>query len=315
MGGSGRRGTRCAALAALVLALAASAGAAPGAERGLDYFALGDSVASRRVMDPGGPCRRSPLAYPEQARDLLAQRYASVRFRFFACAGAEAIAPERTGFGALSRQVDAALRRLTHRPTLVSVTIGINDSDWSDITLTYSRLCDPDEGSFEQWAGGVAAGVERAVVEQLRRLLAHPNVRVVVTEYFNPVNRGSLLFGPPIPCPDVEACYRRTELVIDELNTALRRVPGELKARRRVAVAPVRDAFRGHESPSPECGDAPPEVAETWIQYPTDPASNSFPPLPPTVPGPWRGDCFHPNELGAAAIASAVEQAARRIGR
>jgi lysophospholipase L1-like esterase len=266
-------------------------------------------------MDTGGACRRSPLAYPEQVRDLLEQRYAFVRFRFLACAGAQAIAPERTGLGAFRRQVNAVLRGLTTRPTLVSATIGVNDTDWSDITLTYSRLRDPDQASFERWAHGVATRVGRAVARELQRLLAHPNVRVALTEYFNPVNRESLLFGPPIPCADVEACYLRTELLIDELNAALLSLPGELRARRRVAVAPVEDAFRGHESPSPECGSAPPGLSETWIQYPSDPDSNSNPPLPSIVPGPWHGDCFHPNEQGAAAIASAVEQTARRIGR
>lgn len=304
------------ALAALAVVLAAFAGTARAADRTLDYFALGDSVASGRGLeDSGGTCRRSPLAYPEQARDLLARRHPSVRFRFLACAGAEAAAAGSSGLLALRGQVDAVLRKLTGRLTLVSLTIGVNDTQWSDIALTYGRIRDPDAGAFERWARGVAAGVERAVVRQLGRLLAHPAVRVVLTEYFNPVNRGSILFGPPEPCPDAEACYGRTELVIDELNSALRRVPGDLKARRRVAIAPVRDAFRGHEAPSPECGGAPPEVAGTWIQYPSDPASNSFPVLPPGVPGPWRGDCFHPNEQGAAAIASAVDRGARRIGR
>jgi lysophospholipase L1-like esterase len=305
-----------AGLVALALVLVAWAGAARGADRSLDYFALGDSVASGRgLMDSGGACRRSPLAYPQQVRDLLARRYASVRFRFLACAGAEASASGKPGLLAFRRQVDAVLRTRTGRRALVSVTIGVNDTRWSDIALTYRRLRELDAGGFDAWARGVSARVERAVVRQLRRLLARPSVRVVLTEYFNPVNRGSILFGPPEPCVDVEACYRRTELVVDELNRALRRVPGDLRARRRVAVAPVRGAFRGHEAPSPECGGAPPEVGGTWIQYPSDPASNAFPALPPGVPGPWRGDCFHPNERGAAAIASAVVGAARRVGR
>ncbi len=302
-------------LAALVLALAPSAGAA-GRSEPLDYFALGDSTASGRgLMDTGGQCRRSPLAYTEQTRTLLEQRYARVRFFFLACAGAEASAPEATGFHDFRRQVDAVLRKLTARPTLVSVTIGINDTGWSDVQLAYTRLRDPDDSSFERWARSVTAGVERAVVKQLRRLLEKRNVRVVLTEYFNPVNEGSLLFGPPIPCVDVDVCYERTEFVVEEVNDALRRARQKLRAPRRVVVAPVLSAFRGHEAPSPECGTAPPGLDETWVQYPSDPNSNSNPSLPPVVPGPWRGDCFHPNELGAAAIAAAVDQAAQGIGR
>lgn len=300
-------------LAALALALAQSAAARGGP---LDYFALGDSVASGRgLMDMGGQCRRSPLAYPQQTRALLAERHAPVRFWFFACAGAEASAPGASGFRDFRKQVDAVLRKLTARPALVSVTIGINDTDWSNIQLTYTRLRDPDEASFERWVRSVAAEVERVVARQLGRLLEKRNVRIVLTEYFNPVNEGSVLFGPPIPCPHVDACYERTEYLIAEINSALDRARRRLKAPRQLVGAPVLDAFRGHESPSPECGSAPPAVGETWIQYPSDPASNSFPSLPPVVPGPWRGDCFHPNELGAAAIAAAVDQAAVRIGR
>ena len=62
-------------------------------------------------------------------------------------------------------------------------------------------------------------------------------------------------------------------------------------------VATVHDAFRGHEAPRPWCGTAPPDVEETWIQYPTDPNSNATP---------VGGDCFHANRAGAAEFAAAV---------
>jgi lysophospholipase L1-like esterase len=262
-------------------------------------------------MDAGGTCRRSALAYPQLVRELVAERRGAVRFRFLACAGAKATA----GAHSLRHQVDLVLRSVTKRPTLVSVTIGANDTDWSDIPLTYSRLRDPDAEGFAAWADGAAESVRHAVVKQLRRLLDRPNVRVIVTDYFNPVNRESLLFGPPVACADAGACYARTELIVDELNRVLRGLPGELRARGRVAVARVHDAFRGHESPGPECGAAAPAFDTTWIQYPSDPASNSSPALPPGVPGPWLGDCFHPNAAGAAAIAAAVDRAAKRIAR
>jgi lysophospholipase L1-like esterase len=262
-------------------------------------------------MDAGGACRRSAAAYPHRVRELIEQRRAVARFRFLACAGARAASGARS----LRHQVDTALRSLSGRPALVSLTIGANDTDWSEIPLTYARLRDPDAAGFASWAREVAAGVRAAVAKQLRRLLARPNVRVVLTDYFNPVNPQSLLFGPPIPCADPGACYARTELIVDELNEALRALPGDLRARRRIVVAGVHDAFRGHESPGPECGIGAPGVAETWIQYPSDPASNSNPALPPGVPGPWLGDCFHPNALGAAAIAAAVDRAAKLLGR
>jgi hypothetical protein len=62
-------------------------------------------------------------------------------------------------------------------------------------------------------------------------------------------------------------------------------------------MATVHDAFQGHEAPRPWCGTDPPEVGETWIQYPTDPDSNA------TSVG---GDCFHVNRAGAAHFATAV---------
>lgn len=86
-------------------------------------------------------------------------------------------------------------------------------------------------------------------------------------------------------------------------------------ARKRVRVAAIHDAFHGHEAPSPSCGGDPPAVAHTWFQYPDDPESNSFPPVAAFVGEVWRGDCFHPNERGAAEIAAAVDAAARGLGR
>ncbi len=80
----------------------------------------------------------------------------------------------------------------------------------------------------------------------------------------------------------------------------------------------MHERFHGHESPLSICGSDAPEIAGTWIQHPQDPASNSFPPVPPDIEaetGDWSGDCFHPNDAGAAAIAGAVDRAARSMGR
>ena len=142
--------------------------------------------------------------------------------------------------------------------------------------------------------------------KQLRRLLSRPKIAVVLTEYPNPVNTDSLLFGGPMPCSDKAACYGRSEQVVHELNALL-----DGLARKRVRIAAIHEAFHGHEAPSPSCGGDPPAVADTWFQYPDDPESNSFPPVAAFVGEVWRGDCFHPNERGAAEIAAAVDAAAR----
>jgi hypothetical protein len=135
-------------------------------------------------------------------------------------------------------------------------------------------------------------------------------VRIVLTEYPNPVNPESLLFGPPTPCPDAAVCYARTERVVHELNDALEQLAGG-----RVRLARFHAAFHGHEAPRPDCGAGAPDVEKTWFQHPDDPESNSFPAPPPFATGEWRGDCFHPNGRGAAAIAAAVDRAARGLGR
>jgi lysophospholipase L1-like esterase len=288
------------------LALAQPVAAAPA----LDYFALGDSVASGHgLLDKGGTCRRSPRAYPQQLVPELRERHDRVRFTMLACSGATA-AGSGTGLRVFSRQVSAVLAKPTTRRTLVSITIGINDFAWSDIVATYFRLRDPDEASFDGWVDSTAERVAASLGKQLRRLLSRSKIAVVLTEYPNPANTDSLLFGGPMPCSDKAACYGRTEQVVHELNAVL-----DGLARKRVRIAAIHEAFHGHEAPSPSCGGDPPAVADTWFQYPDDPESNSFPPVAAFVGEVWRGDCFHPNERGAAEIAAAVDAAGRGLGR
>jgi lysophospholipase L1-like esterase len=297
------------ALAAAALALAQSATATATAPA-LDYFALGDSIASGHgLLDAGGTCRRSERAYPRTVLADLRDRHGRVRFTMLACSGAVASGGP-AGLRSLARQVDAVLAHLSKRPTLVTITVGINDFAWSDVIATYLRLRDPDETLFEAWVEATAERAAEGLGVQVDRLLRHRKVAVVLTDYPNPVNPESVLFAGPLPCADVAACYGRTEFVVHELNRALR-----MLARRRVRVATVHEAFHGHEAPAPSCGEAPPSISDTWFQYPEDPESNSFPPLPSFVSEEWRGDCFHPNALGAATIAEAVDVAARALGR
>ena len=59
----------------------------------IDYFALGDSVASGHGLDgASGECLRSSKAYPYTVRDALETRYHKVNFppqHHLACSGAE----------------------------------------------------------------------------------------------------------------------------------------------------------------------------------------------------------------------------------
>jgi hypothetical protein len=91
--------------------------------------------------------------------------------------------------------------------------------------------------------------------------------------------------------------YERSEAGVQALNTAIKRAGERLESTGFVPMATVYDAFHEHEAPRPWCGTDPPDVGETWIQYPTDPDSNA------TSVG---GDCFHANRAGAEHFAKAV---------
>ena len=132
-------------VAAVAFVALASPAAAGGGALGLDYVALGDSVAAGRGLgDTGGLCRRSPRAYPRLVLRELRQRVAgAVRFASVACSGATAGVADAPGLRSLRRQVTAALERLSGGRALATVTVGVNDFEWSDIPRTYLRLREP----------------------------------------------------------------------------------------------------------------------------------------------------------------------------
>lgn len=269
-----------AALVALVLA-----GAAQGATS-LAYAALGDSVAAGYGLEPAGsPCARAGTSsYPARVARGLERRHGPVRFVFLACSGATAA---RAGQGprALATQVGRALRAIGRRPALVSITIGINDLEWWNL-IRVAELLRGDRTAYDRWVRTTVGGVRVELRGQLRRLLARPRARVVVTDYFDPVNRGSPLYAF---CPDPDRCRTRVRQAVERLNAAIRAAAAGLGPR--VRVAAIGRRFDGHEAARPACGSAPPTAAATWIQ----------------------ADCLHPNGAGAAAIAAAVLAAAARL--
>jgi hypothetical protein len=119
------------------------------------------------------------------------------------------------------------------------------------------------------------------------RVLARPHTEVVLTGYYDPINRGSPLYAL---CPDADRCRARVGEAVRRLNGAIRRSSAGLGPR--VRLAEIWSSFVGHEGARPRCGTAPPDVAATWVQE----------------------DCLHPNDSGAAAIAGAVLRAAARLG-
>ena len=256
----------------------------------IDYFALGDSVASGYgLVDDETTCRQSMLAYPWQIYARLQETFVVHQFDLLACSG--------TTTGTLDRQVSEVLSRLSPHPTLLTLTVGANDFGWSDVLAFAQHLCTPDDQTFHAWIEGITRTVEDHLVGQLSRVLAYPQVEVILTDYYNPTNvSGAFWKGVRPQCVFVDV-YDRSEAVARALNAAITQASQRVGSPAIVQVATVHDAFQGHEAPRPWCGTAPPDQGETWIQYPTDPDSNATP---------VGGDCFHVNRAGAEQYAEMV---------
>mgnify|MGYP000044066210 CR=1 FL=1 len=268
------------ALAALTLAGAANA-ADP-----LTYVALGDSVAAGYGLGSNmAPCARTEArSYPSRVKRRLERRHGSVAFLFLACSGATAASTTR-GPRSLATQVDGALRAIGRRRSLVSITIGINDLQWWNLPRV-AQLLRGDRAAYDAWVEGTVGEVRAGLRRQVVRLLARPRAAVVVTDYFDPVNRGSPLY---VLCPDPQRCRSRVREAVTRLNAAIRAAAAGLGPR--VRIAAIGRRFAGHEAARPVCGSAPPSIAATWIQ----------------------DDCLHPNDAGAEAIARAVGGVADRL--
>lgn len=283
------------------------------------YFALGDSIASGHgLMDTGGACHKSANSYPYKVKTALEEQSFIVDFHHMACSGAvakrlpKAKPPEKS----LHNQVSAAMLEISElpvdMPVLVSITIGANDFDWASPDIL-TRMVSPQK-SFDKWVTKVTSGVETSIAQQLAILLTRPNVVVILTELYNPFNTGSYVFALQNPkklknCPALD-CYVRTELAISQFNAAITNQWLISPNQDRIRIAQINGVFRGHEAPQGACGLNSPTIGETWIQYLGDPNSNSTPSLPrwlvKQIGNYSTGDCFHPNELGAEAIAIEV---------
>ena len=256
----------------------------------IEYFAVGDSVASGRGLDDDETaCRQSRLAYPWLVVGQLQETFLVQQFDLLACSGATT--------ATLDQQVSEVLGRLSVHPTLLTLTVGANDFGWSDVFAFAQRLCTPSDEAFHAWVGGVARAVEDNLVGQLSRVLAYPQVEVILTDYYNPTNASGAFWERVHPRCLLVDVYDRSEQVVHALNAAIRRAWQRVGSPSFVQVATVHAAFRGHEAPRPWCGTASPDVEGTWIQYPTDPNSNSTP---------VGGDCFHMNRAGTEQYAAAV---------
>ncbi len=283
------------------------------------YFALGDSVASGHgLMDDGSTCRRSQQSYPYLVAELLRQEFSKVYFpdsHHLACSGATT--DDGNNERSLNYQVQRVLEQLDDTPTLVSFTIGANDFEWSNPAKFSNHLYVERSSTFKNWAEKTASNVESNLSKAIENLLAYDNVFIILTEYHNPFNSDSVFFLSPVPglCA-FRDCFQRTEHGVNALNTALANVVYQHDRSRISITEGLHEAFSEHESPSPSCGNDGPDVSETWVQYRTDPDSNSSPGIANWFGdryGDWQGDCFHPNFAGAKQFANFTYQAVRQL--
>jgi hypothetical protein len=226
----------------------AACGPLPPPDTFIDYFALGDSIASGHGLMDEGFCRRSALAYPHKVVDYLATRDTMRRQETLACSGATA-ARDPQSHNHLMRfhnQVQAVLAYLdkngSNRPTLVSITIGANDLEFDDPGKALAHLEESDD-DYKAWLEEVInhpqIGVKQSVKDAVVRLLAKPNVMVIITDYHNPFNKESILFNAEVwsklnrqsPCDPEEKCYERIRLAVERLNEAFRAIGGRWERR------------------------------------------------------------------------------------
>lgn len=353
-------------LLALVMLLttvgwAATASARDGLPQTVDYWALGDSIAAGTGLGDDSlgldltPCSRSwDRAYPHRVATALRTQITDVRFpasQFLACSGARVTFDTQGAvnecfqkhwfnldcrYKSLHNQVDTVVAHLewnrtlrTSRPTIVSISAGINDLTYTDPFVVYQAITWGDDW-FNWYVQQRSEGVRLGLAAELARLLRYPNVTVVVNDVHNPFNTDSFMFHlpgsqctvapPPYQGAPMYDCYQRTEAAVHSINQAIVSAVEQAGSGKRAGLAGVHDLFHGHESPRAagpagvtQCGFAPPDVGDTWVQYATDPASNTRPFLfnglgQLLIPGAaqWTGDCVHPNDAGAQVFAETV---------
>ncbi len=315
----------------------ALSGRASSDSQGLTYIALGDSVASgNAVPTPGvGPCQRDDDSYPMLVFNALNDGR-DTAFHHLACSGArivnDAEAIERCHaeiaattsttemrrddceLKSLRHQVSEAIPLIGERPALVTITASANDTSWTDPLAIVGLLLAPDE-MFRTRIDEIAARIGEELETEVARLLAHNQVTVILTDYYNPLNARSSLYDliqgaqavawgadnvDDEPCTGVDrdgnrhqmSCAERFEYALQAVNTSIASVAQT--SQDRVFLASVIDAFRGHEAPAGACGNAEPANGVSWIRGLVDTRLIT------------RPDCFHPNTRGAGAIASAV---------
>jgi lysophospholipase L1-like esterase len=232
-----------------VLGLAAIAGAGIPAQAAsaVHYVALGDSYSSGvGAGSTSGSCAQSPNAYPA----LWAKANSPASFTFAACSGA------RT-----SDVINSQLSSLTASTTLVSITIGGNDSGFSSImetcVLKSTSSCESAVASSEKYVDSTLPGQLNTTLTDIR---AHaPNAKIVVLDY------------PDFYDLSVKLCLGLSSADHQALDNGVNALDSTLQAaavENGATFADVRAQFSGHEL----CDGA------GWLNSVTLPIGNSYHP-------------------------------------
>lgn len=211
------------AITALVVALASPAAAA-----GVHYVALGDSyssgVGAGNYISSSGSCDRSPNAYSA----LWAAAHSPASYTSVACSGAK------------STDVTAnQLSALSSTTTLVSITIGGNDENFSsimqDCNLDGTSTCVSEVNAAEADAKAHLGGKLDTLFNGIR---SHaPNAKVVVLDY-------PRFYDLSQSCVGLSSSSRTA---IDGGIDVLAGLQSAAAARHGFTFADVRGAFAGHE--------------------------------------------------------------------
>ncbi len=222
------RRMRLVLLAVLTILAAVAALAAPAAAAGANYVALGDSyssgVGAGDYTSESGDCDRSPHAYSA----LWAAANSPSSYTSVACSGATTSDVEAGQLSALSSAT-----------TLVSITVGGNDENFSsimqDCNLGSDDTCLSEIQSAEDDARATLPGKLGGLYAEIAS--AAPNARVVVLGY-----------------PDfydlANDCVGLSQTKRDKIDEGIDVLDGVLSGAAASAgftYADVRSAFAGHE--------------------------------------------------------------------
>jgi len=197
----------------------------------VSYVALGDSYSSGvGAGDESGSCDQSPHAYGP----LWASASSPVSFTFAACSGATT-----------SSVISSQLSSLSASTTLVSITIGGNDTGFSSIMetciLESTSACESAVSKAEQYANTTLPGNLNTLFADIKA--DAPNAKVVVLDY------------PDFYDLSVPVCVGLSSADHQALDNGVNILDGVIQTAADNAgfhFADVRSQFSGHEL----CDDA-----------------------------------------------------------